>query len=276
MPRRALIPLSIALGLLLVATATVARATTISARGHGVTATLSYRGGAGAQRDLALTIGRGQRTLYRAPVRAPLCGTLCEPQTGTIQNAVQIADLDDDGAADVLLSLYSGGANCCSILQVFTPSAAMDGRYVHLAQRDFFSAGYRLERIGGRLMFVTADNTFETTFTDFAASGLPLQILRLSGARFLDVTSAYPALIRRDAARWLTAYRRADGRDDVGLIAAWAADEARLGRWSAAQALLVDQARAGRLNSALYPRSDSGLRFVTRLTALLGREGYLG
>jgi hypothetical protein len=187
---------------------------------------------------------------------------------------VQIADVQNDGAADVLLNLYTGGAHCCSVAEVFAPSAALGGRYVPAASHDFGDPGYDLRSLGGARSFVTGDDSFAYAFTDFAASGLPLQILQISDGRFADVTSRFPALVRTDAARWLHAYTRARGVDDVGLAAAWAADECRLGRSAQALDYLRAQARAGRLRSSLGA-AYSGDRFITRLRRLLRRDGYL-
>jgi hypothetical protein len=272
MLRRTLLPIALVATLLAPAAASAKQ---VVARHRSLTATLSYRGRPGSYRDLELTITRGARTLYRGPVTAPQCGHECWPQTDATQSPVRFAALDGAGSADVVLNLYTGGAHCCSVAEVLRPSAAMNGDYVISAEHDFGDPGDRLETIAGHPVFVTADDTFAYAFTDFADSGLPLALLRLEGVKFADVTGGYPTLVRRDAARWLADYRRASGKNDVGLIAAWAADEATLDRWPSAHAYLVSQARAGRLTSALYPKSAAGTRFITKLEALLNRDGYL-
>lgn len=276
MLRRTLIPLALAAGLVFPA---AAAAKTYTARDRSLTASITTNGTLTRPRAPVLTItergSSGTRTRFHGPVSNRACGTGCLVSTAPADPPLRFAPLDGAGSADLIVNLYSGGANCCSVLDLFRPSAALGGQYVLSASHNFAYAGYRLERIHRRHVFVTADPSFSTAFTDFADSGLPLQILRLEGVKFVDVTSRYPGLVRLDAIRWMTAYRKARGHNDVGLIAPWAADEARLGRWSSAHAYLVSQARAGRLRSTLFPHAASGTRFIAQLETLLRREGYL-
>jgi len=272
MIRKTLIPLALAVGLIAPA---AAGAKTYTARDHSLTASITTHGTLMRPQPPTLTIGDGTTTLFHGTVSNRACGSGCVVSTAPLDPPVRFAPLDGSGSADVLVDLYTGGAHCCTVLDVFRPSAALGGRYVLSAAHNFADAGYRLERIGSLELFRTVDPSFAYAFTDYADSGEPLEIMRLSGVRFVNVTSRYPRLVRRDAARWMRAYRRAHGRNDVGLIAAWAADEARLGRWSSARAYLVAQARAGRLRSTLFPRADGGMRFIAQLETLLRREGYL-
>jgi hypothetical protein len=276
MLRRTLIPLALAAALVFPA---AAGAKTYTARDRSLSAVITTSGTLTRPVPPTLTItdqgSTGTRTLFHGPVSNHACGTGCLVSTAPADPPVRFAPLDGAGSADLIVNLYSGGANCCTVLDLFRPSAALNGLYVLSASHNFAYAGYRLEKLGGQYAFVTADPTFSTVFTDFADSGLPLQILRLSGVKFIDVTSRYPALVKKDAARWMKAYRKANGHNDVGLIAPWAADEARLGDWSSAHAYLVSQARAGRLRSTLLPHAASGTRFIAQLETLLRREGYL-
>lgn len=278
MLRKTLIPLALAAGLIVPATAS-AKTKTYTATDHSIRASITNRGTLTRPKAPTLTITQqdssGTTTLFHGAVTNHACGTGCVVSIAPADPPLRFAPLDGAGSRDLLVNLYSGGANCCTVLDLFRPSAALNGRYVLSASHNFAYAGYRLERIGSRYVFVTADPRFAFAFTDFADSGLPLQILRLSGVRFVDVTARHPRLVRRDAAGWMRAYRRAHGRNDVGLIAAWAADQARLGHWRSAHAYLVSQARAGRLRSTLNPHADSGMRFIHQLEKLLRREGYL-
>ena len=145
---------------------------------------------------------------------------------------MQVLDLEDNGQPDVVLDLYSGGAHCCSIEQVFSfdPGTMTYG----MTQHDFGDPGEQIVDLGhnGRFEFLTADDSFAYEFTDFAASGLPIQILTFSGGRFLNVTRSYPGLIAKDAARWMKAsssMAKQHYSDSVGLAAAWAADQELLG-----------------------------------------------
>lgn len=276
--RKTLIPLALAAGLIVPATAG-AKTKTYSATDHSVRASITTHGTFTRPAPPTLTItsqgSAGSRTLFHGTVTNHACGTGCMVSTAPADPPLRFAPLDGAGSADLIVNLYTGGAHCCTVLDLFRPSAALGGLYVLSASHNFADAGYRLERIGSRELFRTVDPSFAYAFTDYADSGEPLQLLQLSGVRFIDVTSRYPRLVRRDAARWMTAYHRAHGRNDVGLIAPWAADEARLGHWRAAHAYLVSQAKAGRLNSPLNQRAWSGVNFVRHLERLLRREGYL-
>ena len=173
-----------------------------------------------------------------------------------------------------MLDLFSGGAHCCWIEQVFAPQP--DGLYTMVARRNFLDTGDRVTDLGhnGRLEFLTADDRFAYEFTDFAASGAPIQVLAFSRGRFQDITRRYPHLVARDGARWLRTFRRLTGShfvDSVGVIAAWAADEDLLGKHVAVDRYLNAQAAAGHLKGGVV----SGRRFISALHRFLRRLGYL-
>jgi hypothetical protein len=258
--------------------APAALATTQTASAGGVTATFTFAGKYPNYTGLHLTIAQAGSVLYDQPVRSATCGKYCAPgATGAKASSVHIIDLDHTGQPNVVLDIYSGGAHCCSIEQIFTFAPAT--RTYSKAERNFGDPGARIQDLGhdGRFEFLTADDRFAYEFTDFAASGLPLQILTFSGGRFHDVTNSYPALIRKDATIWLKAFKamaRQHYSDSVGVIAAWAADQYRLGRSAAANRYLSQQAKAGHLKSALGRSVPQGQKFVAALKRFLRRHGY--
>lgn len=258
--------------------APVALAATQTASRGGVTATFTFTGKYPNYSGLHLTIARAGAVLYDQAVRSQTCGKYCAPGAiGARASSVHVIDLAHTGEPNVVLDLYSGGAHCCSIEQVFTFHPATNS-YAK-TERNFGDPGERIEDLShdGHFEFVTADDAFAYTFTDYAASGLPIQILTFSAGRFHDVTNHYPALIRKDATTWLKAFKgmaRDHYSDSVGVIAAWAADEYRLGKSAAANRFLHQQARAGHLNSALAPNEPEGQKFVATLQRFLHRHGY--
>jgi hypothetical protein len=192
---------------------------------------------------------------------------------------VHVVDLENNGEPDVVLDLYSGGAHCCSIEQVFTfdPGTMT---YVE-TERDFGDPSVQLVDLhhNGRTEFLTADDSFAYEFTDYAASGLPIEILKFSNRHFMKVTRGYPRAIARDAAKWLNAFkgmRTQHYRDSVGVIAAWAADEDLLGHPKLVSRYLARQAKAGHLHSALAPQEPGGRKFIRKLQRFLRNHGYLG
>ncbi len=169
----------------------------------------------------------------------------------------------------MILSLFSGGANCCFIDQVFSLDPGTM-TYVKTEQ-DFASAGAKLERIAGRWRFLSSDPSFECAFTDCAASGSPLQIWKFSAHKFVDVTRGYKSRIRTDAAFWLHAFKH-QLRNGVGLIAPWAADEELLGHNTLVQTTLTAYAAKHELRAAIG--DSTGRRFIRQLNRLLRKLGY--
>jgi hypothetical protein len=178
----------------------------------------------------------------------------------------------------MILDLYSGGAHCCSIEQVFSFDPART-TYVE-TERNFGDPGDQIVDLShdGRFEFLTADDRFAYEFTDYAASGLPVQVLRFSAGRFVNVTRSYPGLVAKDARRWLAAFRRLARQhyqDSVGVVAAWAADQDLLGHTGRVNRFLVRQLRAGHLKSALGPQEPGGRKFIAKLRKFLREHGYL-
>ncbi|MDE3070219.1 MAG: hypothetical protein KGJ43_05775, partial [Acidobacteriota bacterium] len=226
-----------------------------------------------------LAIERAGRPAYEAPVSSSLCSGACWPGgslLGRGSSSVQVLALEAPSEPDVLLNLFTGGAHCCSVTQAFSYDGA-SATYVK-AEHDFGNVPARLERpgpgsgSGSAERLVSADNRFAYAFTDFADSGLPVQVWTLSAGRFVDVTRSYPALIARDARRQWHGFL-ADRNNGVGLIAAWAADECLLGHRAKVERMLARQLRAGRLQSAFG--AYRGRRFIHALMADLKRWGYL-
>jgi hypothetical protein len=260
--------------------APAAMATTQTAQSGNVTATFTFNGSYPNFTGLQLSIAQGSTVYYDQPVVSKLCGTYCAPGSPSGKtSSVHVLDLEHDGQPDVVLDLYSGGAHCCWIEQIFsfdpgTMTYAMN-------QRDFGDPGDEIVdlRHDGRYEFLTADDSFAYEFTDFAASGLPIQILTFSDRHFFNVTRQYPRLIARDAARWMKAFKsmaKQHYADSVGVVAAWAADEELLGRVKLVNTFLAKQLKAGHLNGALSPQEPGGAKFVAKLRRFLRTHGYLG
>ena len=274
--RRGLITVLVLAAFALLAPA--ALATTQTASQGDVTATFTFAGHYPNYSGLHLRIAQSGAVIYDQPVSSKACGTFCAPgATGAKVSSVQIIDLDHVGQPNVVLNLFSGGAHCCSVAQVFTFDP---GTMTYaMTERNFGDPGDRIEDLNhdGRFEFLPADDRFAYAFTDFAASGLPLQILTFTGSRFQDITNRYPGLIRKDAGTWLKAFKQLDHGhdiDSVGVIAAWAADEYRLGKVAAANRFLHQQAKAGHLKSPLGASVPQGQKFVTKLQTFLRRHGY--
>jgi hypothetical protein len=254
-----------------------ALATIQTASAGNVTATFSFQGKVPNFHGLQVTVARGGSVVYDQPVFSKFCQALCwpGPEVAAARPAVQVVDLEHTGEPDVVLDLYSGGAHCCTVVQIFSFAGAT-GTYVK-TERTFGDPDAKVVdlRHDGHFEFLTADDSFAYQFTDFAASGLPIEILTFANGQFSDVTRSYPALVAKDAALWLKAFKgsaREHYGDSVGVIAAWAADEDLLGHVKLVNRYLHAQASAGHLNT---PDGAGGTKFVASLQKFLRRRGYL-
>jgi hypothetical protein len=249
-----------------------ALAGTQSASKDGITATLTFKGSDFQTTDLNLEIVRRGVTAYDKAVKSNDCYSSCSPLNSS--GSVHILALQPGIAEpNVLVDMYSGGAHCCQIEQVFTYSATT--KTYSEVQRDFGNYGEELVKSEGIWLFKSENNDFAYEFTDYAASGAPLQLFKFSDARkFVNVTHQHDKMIAADAKLWLKAYRSEAPHysDSVGLIAAWAADEDELGKSVYVSKFLQQQAAKHHLNSAI---AASGEKFIKALDKFLRQEGYL-
>lgn len=267
------IGLACALGTLLIA-APIALGAAQSVTSVKVTASFTYKGSQFHYTHERLTITRGGQLVYNQPVTSKNCFPTCAPGSLVAGHpSLQIADIEHNGDPDIILTLFSQGANCCLIDQIFSYDASK-ATYVK-TERNFATAGANIKDLShnGRLEFLTSDPVFQGTFTDDAASGLPLQILTFANRHFTAVTSSYPALLTKDAAQWLKLFKR-HLSDGVGLIAAWAGDEDLLGHSATVKSYLAKELKAGNLRSALGANLG-GQKFVDHLQKFLRQHGYL-
>ncbi len=276
--RQVLVTVVVAL-VLTVPAATRAGAASVSATSGRLHASFTYSGHFPEAKNARLVISDNGVVLYDHLVYSKWCGYRCWPLDLTTRSTVlHTVRLQATATPSVVLGLYSGGAHCCSIEQVFSLDPAT--KTFTKIEYDFGDPGVQVvaRGPGGSSVFLSADSSFAYAFTDYAASGMPIEILSVSHGHFLDITRSYPNLIARDAAMWMRTFRSSASshyQDTVGLAAAWAADEDLLGHYSTVNTFLANQAAAGHLNSALSPEEPSGHRFVLALQTFLRRHGYV-
>jgi hypothetical protein len=256
-------PLALALLLvLLAAVPALARGWTVT-RG-AVTATLSDAGGRTPIDfgDVALTIsragaattfddigGRGGTFVYRAGTPRPLV----------------VRDLDGDGEPEALVTLFSGGAHCCTRSVV----ASWDGSAYRLSTRGWSDAEWALRDLNrdGVPELVSWDPRWAYWSVPYFASARPLQMWRWSAARnrLIDVTTHFRRAVLADMrAQWRGVHRlRAERAPIRGALAAYVADGYLARRPNA----------AWRRAYAAYRRPDR-LRWFRALRGELARLGY--
>jgi hypothetical protein len=255
-----------------------AGAATQTVKSASLSVTFTYRGTSPLSHHPHLTISENGTVVFNEAVSSAWCGKECSPNIiAEERKVVHIVHLERSGPPSVVLDLYSGGAHCCFIEQVY--SVRSHSSLVHKAEHNFGNPGVRLIKLTtGGYGFLSANNVFAYAFTDFAASGMPIEIFSFSANKFHNVTDLSPHLIQKDANQWMSAFRSQASfhyGDSVGVVAAWAADEDMLGHSAAVARFLAAQAKAGHLNSAISPYESSGQKYVIALQKFLRKYGYL-
>ena len=239
-----------------------------------VTATLSYdKSRDGTHRDFRVKIVKAGGTLVDEAIRKGC--DLCFPaNSGAGEKSIKAVDLDRDGLVEVVADVFSGGAHCCTVSLVFAYDEVA-GDYVRVEQ-DWLDAGYRLRDIGrdGTLEFDSRDARFAYAFSSYAESFLPVMILRWRDGKFVDVTSRFRKLLRRDAKRALRTFRKyrgdPQGVNPRGFMAGWVANKYRLGERRSANRALRRALRRGDLARG----GSQGRGFVRQLKRFLRKLGY--
>jgi hypothetical protein len=232
------------------------------------------------------TIGN-ELTLAGAALRLEAPGAPGLHQALAPPSGVDIIDLSSlGGAADqplclvrragstwptALVALSTGGAHCCSVVR----SLAVEHGSWRSTDHNLGNVGGRLEVLSGQAAIVTADNAFAYRFADFAASGLPLLVLEVRGRQLVDVSRRHLSLVGQDASYWWSA-AQADRPDPLGDLAAWTADECRLGRQEPSDRTLATLAAAGRLSPTGVAATawPTGEAYVRSVEAFLAARGY--
>ncbi|WP_106639100.1 hypothetical protein [Allosphingosinicella vermicomposti] len=161
----------------------------------------------------------------------------------TATHRIGIGRLNPQARIDhVILASYSGGAHCCTAIQVAVPSGdsfvtadlgEWDGEGISEFPRDLSG--------DGTADFILYDNAFLYAFTAYAFSEAPPAVYNLVGAKFADVSRA-PAFRPLFAKRMTESGERCrpDGESPRnGACAAFVASAARIGRFDEAWAQML-------------------------------------
>lgn len=268
--RRLSIVLGALVASLILATVAWAKPTTQTASTGDVSATFTFNGSLPTISHPRLKIVRAGHELYNQPVSSPQCGNACGPGAfGAHASSVRVLDIEGDGPPDVVLELFSGGADCCFVDQVFSLDPAT---MTYVKTEHDFLFGAVIERLAHHWLFRSGDAGFMCAFTDCADSGQPIQFWSFRAHRFHNVTPQHPRQIVADAATWLRVFKH-HMSNGVGLIAAWAGDEELLGHNSLVQSTLSGYARKGQLRDGSNGL-DTGKKFIAKLNKLLRQLGY--
>jgi hypothetical protein len=238
---------------------------------------LSYQRDAGdrvglSTADARIAVLRSGELVYDGSVPLPAPSTDLPMHVFLYRQPLVVRDLDADGEPELVVHLFQAGAHCCETTRIYRYTGS---GYAALPHR-WGDPSYELR---GRL-FISGDDRFAYRFTDYADSGWPIQVFAYRRGRLTDVTRKHPELVRPDATRlwhYYLQFTRSSYRDPRGMIVAWAADEALLGRGPAAAHTMQAQAARGhpldspRLTGGTVPR---GAAFVRLAERFLHRLGY--
>jgi hypothetical protein len=242
-----------------------------------VSATLTYSpSDAGIENELVIT--RAGAEAFRGTTGVADCGeqtSFCAPAAalqGPPAESLTVSDLDGDGEPEVIVDIYTGGAHCCTVSEVYRLSS--EG-YVSNS-KYWGNSGYRLNDLGGDAApeFLSQDDRFAYAFASYAYSAMPVRILRYKAGKWTVVTKRFRSQIKRDAATQWRYFRSANKTKTLGeprgLAAAWAADQYMLGMRRSALKTLRKEARRGRL----FGTPGTAAAFIKKLDHQLRRWGY--
>ncbi len=261
----------------------LARAETRTATGGQTTATLTFaqteEDGLPHYTGLRLAIARAGQAAYDEPLaikgcEEPFCAPLAAlpggPGAGS-PDGLAVADLDGDGEPEVIADLFTGGAHCCLVSQILR----WDGSAYAAGERVWGDPGYRLRDADGDGLpdFVTGDDRFAYAFASYAESFMPVRVLTYRAGRWRDITATVPKLVRAEARQLKKTYLKLRrGRSSLGVLAAWAADEYRLGHRKMVGRYLRSELRAGRLRG--WPGTAQRRAFIRTLERRLKAWRY--
>lgn len=248
----------------LVAGPAAAQAKTETVTEGAVTASLSYTANKAQTRfkDLKLEIKRGGATVLTSTLpryKDFWPGALGEGRS------IRLHELDGDRDPEVVVDLFSGGANCCLTTLIYRYRAKGD-TYVPLSLR-LGRYGYSLRNLDrkGPVEIVATDVRLAGAFgVPTVAAVAPIRIFQLDRDGLTDATRAFPTEVRKDLRVLRREYRRfvRQKAPRKGILAALAADYITLNDERGA-------ARTLRRVDVLY-----GREFGKRLRSFLARRGY--
>ena len=195
-------------------------------------------------------------------------------------SSVTVRDLDADGEPEVLLDLFTGGANCCWYSQSWRFDEGQN-KYVEKDLKPGLSFPYTLKDVdrNGIPEFVSVDYRFAYKYGSNADTPRPLRIFNWDAGKLVDVTVGFPKLAERDAAVMYKGYLRFRKSKDVnvrGLLAAYLADSYNAGNGRVAWRRVVAAYRRGDVNRKFAGDvGPFGKKYLQSLRRFLKKTGYL-
>jgi hypothetical protein len=284
--RTGALPLALVLALLPAASAAAATRSEADSSGQ-VTAALTYdykqsRSGVSDFSNMHVTVDRAGARLVDATLGKECNFCTPWPASGAQRglSSVTVRDLDADGEPEVLVDLYTGGANCCWYTQSYRYDAAQN-TYIGKVLRPGLSFPYTLKDLDGDGVpeFKSVDYRFAYKYGSNADTPRPLRIFDWNGGRLIDVTLAYPKRAATDAAtmyKGYLKYRKVKGANVRGFLAAYLADSYNARNGRVAWRRVVAAYRRGDVDAKFKGDvGPFGKAYLNSLRRFLQKLGYL-
>jgi hypothetical protein len=183
---------------------------------------------------------------------------------------VCLAQFPGSSTPVALVGFFTGGAHCCTALAAVSLTGLHAFAPVYQGPAD---TGYEVEPVDGSALIRTADASFDYMFASHAGSAMPIVLLDFDNGGFTDVTTRHRDLLDADDQQLWNAYLQNQSSEGLGILAAWVADECRIGTSAHAFATLGLLNSQGKLHNqgGNWP---SGSQYITQLRSFLAQRGY--
>lgn len=194
--------------------------------------------------------------------------------------SISLKDLDGNGTSEVIIKTFSGGAHCCTSLNIYTWN---NNKFIKLKTGFMDGEGGMFQDLDGdgKLEFITSDNLFLYRFSSYAASFPPSRIYALRNGKFENVTRKYVKHLKSEAWEMYQAFLRSkkEKNEVNGVLAGYVAQKALLGQFQQAwKFMLANYNHTSDAGLAIY-EGDREVgkysNFPTALRAFLIEQGYL-
>jgi hypothetical protein len=190
------------------------------------------------------------------------------------QAAVQplcLAQFAGSTSPAALVGFFTGGAHCCTVLAAVPLSGLRAGTPLYQGPAD---TGYEVKSVNGSALIRTADASFDYMFASHAGSAMPIVLLQLENGQFADVTTQHRDLLDADDQQLWNVYLQNQSGEGLGILAAWVADECRIGTSAHAFATLDLLNSQGKLHNQYGGDWPSGSQYIAQLKSFLAQRGY--
>ena len=273
--------LLLAIAVALVAAAPAAAKTETVTSGP-ITATLSFEEGGDEPgfRDVRVTVDRGGQRMVDEPIEKDCSFCLVAPAGGGAEDSksIFVLDLEADQEPEVIVNLFTGGANCCFYSLVWRFDGTRYQRHRLFPMGSFSFEAQNIDK-QGPLELITMDYRFAYKYGSNVDTPRPVRILRFRGGTLVDVTRSFRNYPKNEAARLYRFYLRLRKEKNVnlrGIMAAYLADEYKAGRGRIGWRRLLAAYRRGDFRKKFDGDFGKfGRAYVFDLRRFLARTGYI-